>query len=196
VTGSRLGVDAMDVRLVGGAAVEPPVWEARVAQLIDAEAPEDVCGLVHVLSALPLTDSGGTTWSYDGTTWLRWDGTSWVGGTTTAPLRLTAVTLELPVPRRPDLVAPEHSAPTPAPSTPLRLATEDAAFTATHLVPSDGLPAWSAPDPAAAPVAHLHPYLAVMAVEWRADGWTRVVCSNEWGCWVDGDLLVPAPQGQ
>jgi hypothetical protein len=53
------------------------------------------------------------------------------------------------------------------------------------------MPIWSSPDPSTAPVTALDPHLDVMAVEWRADGWTRVVCSNSWGGWVDGRALTP-----
>lgn len=49
--------------------------------------------------------------------------------------------------------------------------------------------AWAEPDPNAAPIARLDPYLEVMVTE-QTGAWARIVCSNEWSAWVDGRLLV------
>jgi len=62
------------------------------------------------------------------------------------------------------------------------------AWTATHVVPAAGLPAWTDPDPAAAPATRLDPGLDV-AVDRREGDWAHVVCSNGWAAWVDGRLL-------
>jgi hypothetical protein len=67
-------------------------------------------------------------------------------------------------------------------------------FTPTHAVPVEGLPAWSEPDPTQSPVALLDPGLEVRRVEQSENGWARVVCSNEWGAWVDGRRLVALDQ--
>ncbi len=63
-------------------------------------------------------------------------------------------------------------------------------FVPTHRVPAGGLPAWDAPDPARTAVATLDPGLDVRCVEQRDDGWTRIVCSNDWIAWVDGRRLM------
>ncbi len=57
-------------------------------------------------------------------------------------------------------------------------------WTATHRVPSGGIPTWAAPDPTAEPGPNLDPGLEVQVVEDRGD-WSRVVCDNGWSCWVD-----------
>ncbi|HXA29295.1 MAG TPA: hypothetical protein VN193_11185 [Candidatus Angelobacter sp.] len=69
-------------------------------------------------------------------------------------------------------------------------ATVAAAWTATHRVPSGGMPSWPAPDPAAEPGPNLDPGLDVQVVEDRGD-WARVVCDNGWSCWIDGRRLEP-----
>lgn len=73
------------------------------------------------------------------------------------------------------------TAPSPAPgSTP--------AWTPTHTVPATGTRAWPAPDPNAAVVAHLDPFLPVQVME-SLGAWSRIVCSNGWSAWVDGREL-------
>jgi len=70
-----------------------------------------------------------------------------------------------------------------------------AEYSQTHVVPTEGLPAWAGPDGSAAPAANLDPGLDVMLIELRAD-WAHVRCSNGWEAWVDGRRLVvlaPAP---
>jgi len=62
-------------------------------------------------------------------------------------------------------------------------------WTASHVVPAGGLPAWQAPDPAS-PQILLAPSLPVQVVEVRGD-WARVVASNGWTGWVDGRRLTP-----
>jgi RsiW-degrading membrane proteinase PrsW (M82 family) len=64
------------------------------------------------------------------------------------------------------------------------------AWTATHRVPDDGLPAWPAPDPSQPITATLSAGLEVALVE-RAGDWARVVAVNGWTGWVDGRRLVP-----
>ncbi|MGW4379209.1 hypothetical protein [Kitasatospora sp. NPDC004531] len=65
-------------------------------------------------------------------------------------------------------------------------------FRPTHVVPGDGMPTWTGPDPAAAGVS-LDPLLPVVLAEARGN-WARIVCSNGWSAWVDGRLLVALPQ--
>lgn len=66
----------------------------------------------------------------------------------------------------------------------------EAQWQPTHAVPPTGLPAWTAPDPAAPPVTHLDGRLPVEVVQ-RAGEWAWIHCSNGWTGWVDGRLLVP-----
>ena len=66
----------------------------------------------------------------------------------------------------------------------------EAQWQPTHAVPPTGLPAWTSPDPAAAPVTHLDGRLPVEVVQ-RAGEWAWIHCSNGWTGWVDGRLLVP-----
>ncbi len=63
-------------------------------------------------------------------------------------------------------------------------------YQATHRVPSQGLRAWSAPDPNLAPVETLSGGLDVQVLQ-RFGGWAQVQCSNGWLCWVDGNALQP-----
>jgi hypothetical protein len=70
-----------------------------------------------------------------------------------------------------------------------------AEYRQTHVVPTEGLPAWAGPDGSAAPAADLDPGLDVMLLEQRAE-WAHVRCSNGWEAWVDARRLVasaPAP---
>src|SRR5262245_1024060 len=67
-------------------------------------------------------------------------------------------------------------------------------YTQTHVVPTEGLPAWPGPDGSTAPAATLDPGLDVMVLERRAD-WALVRCSNGWEAWVDGRRLVESAPG-
>src|SRR5437016_11512771 len=68
----------------------------------------------------------------------------------------------------------------------------------THVAPTGGLSMWTVPDPSQAPVAELSEGTPVM-VSQRQGAWAEVVCSNDFGAWVDGGRLVevsvhvPAP---
>jgi hypothetical protein len=64
-----------------------------------------------------------------------------------------------------------------------------AEYRQTHVVPTEGLPAWAGPDGSAAPAATLDSGLDVMLLEQRAD-WAHVRCSNGWEAWVDARRLV------
>src|ERR1700730_9100888 len=66
------------------------------------------------------------------------------------------------------------------------------AWTPTHQSPQTGMPAWASPDPRAAPVAALDPWLQVQLLE-RSGDWGHVLCSNGWSAWVDVRLLLPLP---
>ncbi|KDN87927.1 hypothetical protein [Kitasatospora cheerisanensis] len=65
-------------------------------------------------------------------------------------------------------------------------------FRPTHVVPGDGMPTWTGPDPAAVGLP-LDPLLPVVLAEANGN-WARIVCSNGWTAWVDGRLLVALPQ--
>lgn len=70
-----------------------------------------------------------------------------------------------------------------------------AEYRQTHVVPTEGLPAWAGPDGSVAPAATLDPGLDVMQLEQRGE-WAHVRCSNGWEAWVDARRLVvsaPAP---
>jgi hypothetical protein len=76
-----------------------------------------------------------------------------------------------------------------------RRETRMAEYRQTHVVPTEGLPAWAGPDGSAAPAATLDPGLDVMLLEQRVE-WAHVRCSNGWEAWVDVRRLVvsaPAP---
>jgi hypothetical protein len=62
-------------------------------------------------------------------------------------------------------------------------------FAPTHVIPTGGLAARAASDPAEPVVATLDPGLAVRLLERRDDGWAHVTCSNGWSAWVDGRRL-------
>lgn len=63
------------------------------------------------------------------------------------------------------------------------------AFTPTHRVPAEGLPAWASPDPASASTS-LAGGLPLEVVG-RAADWAQVRASNGWTGWVDARRLVP-----
>lgn len=60
---------------------------------------------------------------------------------------------------------------------------------ATHTVPAEGAWAWTKPDPNVAPTTTLDPWLQVKVLEFRADGWAHIECTNSWTAWVDGRVL-------
>jgi hypothetical protein len=63
-------------------------------------------------------------------------------------------------------------------------------FVPTHRVPAGGLSAWNEPDPTRSADATLDAGLEVRVLEQRADGWARVLCSNQWSAWTDGRRIV------
>lgn len=68
-------------------------------------------------------------------------------------------------------------------------------YAQTHVVPTEGLPAWAGPDGSVAPAANLDPGLDVMVIDVHAD-WAHIRCSNGWEAWVDHRRLIilsPAP---
>ena len=70
-----------------------------------------------------------------------------------------------------------------------------AEYAQTHVVPTEGLPAWLGPDGSVAPAANLDPGLDVMVIDVHAD-WAHIRCSNGWEAWVDHRRLIvlsPAP---
>ncbi|HUC37821.1 MAG TPA: hypothetical protein VMR97_11955 [Acidimicrobiales bacterium] len=67
-----------------------------------------------------------------------------------------------------------------------------AAWAPTHVVPEQGMRAWTAADPSAPPAPELDPLLPVQVVE-RVGDWGRVVCANGWSTWVDARALRPVP---
>ncbi len=62
-------------------------------------------------------------------------------------------------------------------------------YTQTHVVPTEGLPAWNQPDGSGPPAASLDPGLDVQVTESRG-AWAHIRCSNGWEAWVDGRRLV------
>lgn len=65
-------------------------------------------------------------------------------------------------------------------------------YTQTHVVPTEGLPAWAGPDGSVAPAANLDAGLDVMVIDVHAD-WAHIRCSNGWEAWVDHRRLIVAP---
>jgi hypothetical protein len=65
-----------------------------------------------------------------------------------------------------------------------------ARWTATHIVPENGLSAWSTPDGSAAPAAMLAAGTELQALEQQGD-WMLVAAANAWTGWVDARLLAP-----
>jgi hypothetical protein len=68
-------------------------------------------------------------------------------------------------------------------------------YSQTHVVPTEGLPAWAGPDGSGPPAANLDPGLDVMLIESRGE-WAYIRCSNGWEAWVAGRRLIvsqPAP---
>jgi hypothetical protein len=77
---------------------------------------------------------------------------------------------------------------TPAPAA----APAGAAWAPTHVAPEGGMPAWTTPDPSAAPAAVLASRVELQVRELRGD-WANVTGSNGWSGWVDARRLVPRP---
>ena len=65
-------------------------------------------------------------------------------------------------------------------------------FRPTHVVPTDGMPAWETPD-RSRPTVPLDALLPLQLLD-RSGDWGRILCANGWSAWVDGRLLVPVPQ--
>uniref|UniRef100_A0AAU2JL18 Uncharacterized protein n=1 Tax=Streptomyces sp. NBC_00049 TaxID=2903617 RepID=A0AAU2JL18_9ACTN len=65
-------------------------------------------------------------------------------------------------------------------------------FRPSHVVPSEGLAAWEAPD-VSRPTAALDAFLPVQLLSRRGE-WAEILCANGWSAWVDGRLLVAVPQ--
>jgi hypothetical protein len=74
----------------------------------------------------------------------------------------------------------------------LRRETRMAEYRQTHVVPTEGLPAWGGPDGSAAPAANLDPGLDVMVLG-EQGAWAHIRCSNGWEAWVDVRRLVVSP---
>jgi serine/threonine protein kinase len=68
--------------------------------------------------------------------------------------------------------------------------TPTARFLPSHLVPAQGLAAWTTPDGRYPPTAVMDPALPVQLLRWWGD-WAEVRCSNGWIAWVNGRELVP-----
>ncbi|MEX0985189.1 MAG: SH3 domain-containing protein [Actinomycetota bacterium] len=81
----------------------------------------------------------------------------------------------------PDFFRWLEGSPPPAPA-------EPSAWSPTHLVPPQGMGAWSAPDPTAPILVNLEPALPLRVARTLGD-WSEVVASNGWTGWVDGRLL-------
>ena len=64
------------------------------------------------------------------------------------------------------------------------------AWTATDLVPDEGMQAWDAADGTRPPVAQLPGRVELRVME-RNGAWARVAAANGWSGWVDGRLLRP-----
>jgi len=69
------------------------------------------------------------------------------------------------------------------------------AWSATHIVPTEGLQAWAEPDPAGQVTATLASEVELQVTERRAD-WAHVHAENGWEAWVDGRRLVPVGLAQ
>jgi hypothetical protein len=65
-------------------------------------------------------------------------------------------------------------------------------YAQTHVVPTEGLPAWAGPDGSVTPAANLDPGLDVMVIDVHAD-WAHIRCSNGWEAWVDNRRLIVSP---
>jgi predicted lipid-binding transport protein (Tim44 family) len=66
--------------------------------------------------------------------------------------------------------------------------TQQAPWAPTHMVPAQGVGAWSTPDASSEPLTTLDPGLPVQVIERNGD-WAAIVCENGWTGWVDGRLL-------
>ena len=180
-----------------GVRVDPRGWEEQ-ARTVRDELAADGLGddlLEEAIKELRFRDVDGTYWAYDGWRWWRWADPDWVEGTPTGPLRPEPFTMEVVLAEPPETGGDDDGE--------MDDIDDDAdgdtddepePYDPTNLIPPDGMPAWSEPDPERSPDATLEPDLDVMAIEWREDGWTQVRFSNGWTTWVDGRLLLP-PDG-
>ncbi|MFJ9776779.1 hypothetical protein ACIRVF_37035 [Kitasatospora sp. NPDC101157] len=73
----------------------------------------------------------------------------------------------------------------PAPPVPPATAPAGPVFRPTHRVPSGGMSAWTAPDPALPAATRIDARVELEVLE-RAGDWAHIVCSNGWSAWVDG----------
>lgn len=80
----------------------------------------------------------------------------------------------------------QQPAPAPAPAPP---PTSGPVWRPTHIVPPDGMAAWSSPDGTVQPVAQLGARTELEVVS-QLGAWAEVRASNGWVGWVDGRLLV------
>jgi hypothetical protein len=62
-------------------------------------------------------------------------------------------------------------------------------WSATHVIPAGGLPAWASPDPSAPPAFQMPPGTEVVVGD-RAGDWAYVGAENGWTGWVDARQLV------
>jgi len=117
--------------------------------------------------------------------WARVTGsngwTGWVDARRLAPLGSTVAPA---VTTAPVAAVPVSAAPSPVVTAPMA-----AIWQATNQVPAGGLPAWSTPDPAQAPVAQLAERVQLRVEEMRG-AWARVSAENGWSGWVDGRRLA------
>ena len=139
-------------------------------------------GLRRMLPRLRWRDERGGryTLGVNSRSWFAWDGTGWVPGVPPPTLRIDLDPEPEPVVDPMSPLETTTAAPTDA---------AVAGWVPTHRVPAQGMPAWTSPDPASASTP-LDPGLPVQVVEGWGD-WSRIVCSNGWGAWVDGRLLAP-----
>jgi hypothetical protein len=138
--------------------------------------------LREAFGGITFRDGSDVSWRHDGTSWWRWANGDWAVELPPPRLVLDRVELEVDPSEliHSDAVEEEWTQP------------EEVVFTPTHVVPPDGVSAWSTPDPTAQPVTTIDGLLDVELVERRDDGWAHVLCGNGWSAWVDGELLLPA----
>ncbi|MER7754986.1 hypothetical protein [Kitasatospora sp. NPDC097643] len=85
----------------------------------------------------------------------------------------------------PEVGVTEQPGRQPAPAGPPPTTTVGPVFRPTHRVPSGGMSAWVAPDPALTAVTRIDARVELQVLE-RAGAWAHIVCSNGWSAWVDG----------
>jgi hypothetical protein len=110
-------------------------------------------------------------------------------GRSVGPEPTSPETPQLPIEPEPTVAetvpVPTETVPTPAETPPA-----ERPWSASHVIPAEGLAAWRTPDPAGPVIARLDPGLPVLVTE-RAGDWAHVVASNGWTGWVDGRSLPP-----